>query len=264
MAFKIGFGQYIAADSPVHKLDPRTKLICSLAFMIAAFSVKTPSQLIFAAFACGALLMASKVPARAVMRSMQPVLVVLALLGLFNLFFVQTGPALLLVGPMRITTDGLWAAVLYVTRFAVAIVAGTLIMLTTTPTALSDAFDVLLSPLSRVGLPGHEVAMVLSLMLRFIPTLADDATAISEAQRARGASLSSGSLRRRAHATKALLISLLASALRHANNLSRALDARCYAGDAARTHLHPLRFTYRDAAATITLCAYVVVLTMLR
>jgi energy-coupling factor transporter transmembrane protein EcfT len=155
------------------------------------------------------------------------------------------------------------AALLYTLRFAVALVVGSLIMLTTTPTALSDAFDALLAPLSRIGLPGHEIAMVLSLMLRFIPTLADDLTTISEAQESRGAALST------AHGTArpgtcALLVALFASALRHANNLSRALDARCYEGNATRTHLHQLHLSRLDGVLVFFVCAYVVALGVLR
>lgn len=260
MALKIRFGQYIATNSPLHRLDPRAKIICSLAFMIASFTVHSPAQLILAVMCGIALLVISHIAAREFLRSIRPVIATLAILGLFNLFFVHTGETVVALGMVYITTGGIWAALIYTARFAVAIVAGTLILLTTTPTALSDAFDALLSPLSHLGLPGHELAMVFSLMLRFIPTLADDAVTISEAQKARGASLNSGGLRQRAQATVALLISLFASAMRHANNLSRALDARCYEGGTKRTHMRPLQLSWKDAIAALMVLAYITAL----
>lgn len=264
MALKLGIGQYVAGDSWLHRLDPRAKLICALVFMVASFAVGTPAQLACAVAVGGALLLSSHASPRAVLASIRPAMMLLAVLGLFNLVFVQTGAALCTLGPLTVTSGGLWAAVLYTLRFAVALVAGALIMLTTTPTALADAFDSLLAPLSRVGLPGHEVAMVLSLMLRFIPTLSDDLRTISEAQESRGATLSHGSLGQRAQALTALLVALFASAIRHANNLSRALDARCYGGGATRTHLHQLRLTRLDAALVTGTCAYVATLVLLR
>lgn len=263
MAIRLNFGQYVAADSWLHRLDPRAKLVCSLAFMIATFAVTAPAQLACAGICGIALLASSKVPPRHVLRSIRGMLAVLAVLGLFNLFFVRTGAVALNLGALSVTTGGIWAAILYTSRFAVALVCGALIMLTTTPTALSDAFDALLAPLSRIGLPGHEIAMVLALMLRFIPTLADDAVTISDAQEARGAALATGRLSQRAQALMALLVALFASALRHANDLSRALDARCYAGGDERTHLHPLRLAARDALCAALTCTYIVALVLM-
>jgi energy-coupling factor transporter transmembrane protein EcfT len=264
MAFKLSLGQYLNGSSWVYRLDPRAKLCCSFVFMIASFAVTTPAQLICAGLCGIALLISSQVPVRHVLASIRPAMVLLGVLSLFNLFFVRTGDALLTLGPFAFTSGGIWAALLYTLRFAVALVAGSLIMLTTTPTALSDAFDALLAPLSRIGLPGHEIAMVLSLMLRFIPTLADDLTTISEAQESRGAALSTGRMAQRVQALVALLVALFASALRHANNLSRALDARCYEGNATRTHLHQLHLSRLDGVLVFFVCAYVVALGVLR
>jgi energy-coupling factor transporter transmembrane protein EcfT len=263
MAFKLSIGQFYAGDSWIYRIDPRAKIFCALTFMIASVAVVTPAQLACALAVGAALLISSRVPPSALLRSVHPALMLLAVLGLFNLIFVQTGEVALVVGPLTVTWGGLWAAALYTLRFAVAIVAGALIMTTTTPTALADAFDKLLAPLSRIGLPGHEIAMVLSLMLRFIPTLVDDLRTISEAQEARGANLSSGRLGQRAQAMMALIVALFASALRHANNLSRALDARCYEGGAGRTHLHQLRLGWRDAVLATATCAYVATLLLL-
>ena len=134
-------------------------------------------------------------------------------------------------------------------RFALALVAGSLIMLTTTPTQLADAFDRMLSPLSRLGLPGHEIAMVFSLMMRFVPTLADEASAIIDAQSLRGGAFDEGGPVQRVRSVVPVVVALLASGLRHADGLSRALDARCYEGGSGRTHLHEQRVGVHEGVA---------------
>ena len=194
---------------------------------------------------------------------MRPLVVFLAFLSLFNLIFVQTGSPLVALGPLTITSGGAWAAVLYAVRFALALVVGSLILLTTTPTQLSDAFDRMLSPLSRVGLPGHEIAMVFSLMMRFVPTLADEASAIIDAQSLRGGAFDEGGPVRRVRAVVPVVVALLASGLRHADGLSRALDARCYEGGAGRTHLHEPRLGWREAVAVAATVALVALLALL-
>lgn len=260
MALKISIGQYVAADSPIHRLDPRAKVCAALAVMVAVFFIHTPAQLALGfAFVLGAVAL-SRVPARKVLDSIRPVIVVLLVLSLFNLFLVNTGDALVALGPLHITTDGVGAALLYSLRLVIGVLAGALILLTTTPSQLTDAFDAMLSPLSRLGLPGHELAMVFSLMLRFIPTLADEATAIMDAQASRGGALGEGSPAKRIRAVVPILVALLASSVHHANDLSRALDARCYEGGAARSHWHPLRMRGTDWTVLGVTVAYVATL----
>ena len=263
MSFKITLGRYYPVDSPIHRLDPRTKILCGLAFTVSVFFIHTPLQLAFGWIVALALVIVSRVPATKVLASLKPILLMLTLLSVCNLLLVTTGEVLVALGPLRITTDGLWAAVNYSLRLVVAVIAATLILLTTTPTQLTDAFDALLAPLSRIGLPGHEIAMVFSLMLRFIPTIADEASAILDAQTARGGALAEGSLVKRVRAVVPVIVALLASSLRHANGLSRALDARCYEGGAARSHWHPLALHARDGVAVALTCAYVVALLLL-
>ena len=260
MAFRISLGRYVAADSALHRLDPRTKIVCGIALMVSVFFIHTPLQLVYGWMCALALVLLSRIPLGKVLSSLRPIIAVLLALSVFNLLLVTTGEPLFVAGPVRITTDGLWAAVNYSMRLVVAVIAATLILLTTTPTQLTDAFDALLAPLSRIGLPGHEIAMVFSLMLRFIPTIADEASAIVDAQTARGGALADGTLIQRIRAVVPVIVSLLASSLRHANGLSRALDARCYEGGAARSHWHPLKLHARDGVAVAITVAYVVVL----
>ena len=190
-------------------------------------------------------------------------MVFLGVLSLFNLVFVQTGEVLLAAGPLTITAGGVWAAVLYTIRFGLALMLGGLILLTTTPTQLSDAFDRMMAPLARLGLPAHEVAMVFSLMLRFVPTIADETSAILDAQSMRGGGLDEGGPLRRIRAIVPVVVALLASCLRHADGLSRALDARCYEGGEGRTHLHEQRLGRRDAVATAITLAFLAALVAL-
>lgn len=263
MAFRLELGQYWAADSPIHALDARAKLLCLLALMVGFFSVGNAAQLVACVALVAALLALSRVPPVRVLASVRPLVLMLAVLSLFNLFFVQTGEVVLAVGPVTITTGGLWAAVLYTVRFACAIVAGSLILLTTTPMELSDAFDRMLAPLSRVGLPGHEIAMVLSLVLRFIPVLADETSAILDAQAMRGGGFDEGGVVERVRAVVPVVVALLASGLRHADGLSRALDARCYEGGAGRTYLHEPRLGRVDALAAAVTVAFLALLVLL-
>ncbi len=263
MALNLTLGRYVPADSPLHRLDPRTKLICGLALMVSVFFIRTPVQLAFGWVVALTLVHLSHIPARKVLASLKPIVVVLMALSVFNLLLVTTGEPLLSVGPLRITRDGLWAACNYPLRLVVAVIAASLLLLTTTPTQLTDAFDALLAPLSRIGLPGHEIAMVFSLMLRFIPTIADEASAILDAQTARGGGMAEGSLVKRVRAVVPVIVALLASSLRHANGLSRALDARSYEGGDSRSHWHPLAFHARDGVAAVLTCVYVVALLVL-
>lgn len=260
MALRISLGQYVAANSPVHRMDPRAKVVEALAVMVSVFFIQTPAQLALG-FACmlGTVAL-SRVPTSKVLESLRSVVFVLLALSLFNLFLVDTGEVLWHAGPLHITTGSLNAALLYSLRLVIGVLAGMLILLTTTPAQLTDAFDAMLAPLSRIGLPGHELAMVFSLMLRFIPTLADEASAIMDAQASRGGALSEGSPIKRVRAIVPVLVSLMASSVNHANDLSRALDARCYVGGAERSHWHPLCMRGADWAALALVAAYVAAL----
>lgn len=263
MAFKLTLGQYYRADSPIHRLDPRTKLVCSLVLIVASFLIRTPLQLCFASAGVLALLVASTVPAARVLDSVRPIVMLMLVLSIFNLLWTQTGTQLIALGPVRITTDGVWAAVLYTMRLVIAMLIGALLLLTTTPTRLTDALDALFAPLSAIGLPGHEIAMVIALTLRFVPTMAEEVSQITDAQTARGGGVAEGSAAKRILSIGPILIALFAAALRHAQNLSRALDARCYEGGASRTHFRPLAFAFRDAIAASVTCGAVVILILL-
>lgn len=260
MALRITLGQYLATDSVVHRMDPRAKLVSAVAVMVSVFAIRRPVQLVMGFLFVHLVCKLARIPARMARESVRPIVFVLLALGIFNLLLTTTGDVLWSLGPLVITRDGLRAAVLFSLRLVIGVLAGAIILLTTTPAQLTDAFDAMLAPLARVGLPAHELAMVFSLMLRFIPTLADEASAVVDAQTARGGALAEGSPIRRVRAIVAVLVALLASSLHHAEDLSRALDARCYEGGAARSHWHPLRMGAIDWLALAATAAYVVVL----
>lgn len=258
MAFKLTVGQYYETDSPVHALDARVKFCCAFASMIALFCARNPAQLAAGAVFAVATVAASRVPLGRIAAQIKPLVFFLGTLSLFNLIFVQAGSTVLVAGPLRITNGGVWAAILHTARFALALAIGSLILLTTTPTELSDAFDAMLAPLARFGLPAHEIAMVFSLMLRFVPTIADETSAILDAQAMRGGALDEGGVGRRVRAIVPVVVALLASGLRHAEGVARALDARCYEGGEGRTHLHERRICSRDAIAAAITVVFIV------
>ena len=264
MAMRITLGQYFEADSPIHELDPRVKIVSAVAIMLAVFFIQTPLQLAIGLAAMTLVLALSRIPVAKIFESLGPLIAIMLVLGIFNLLFTRTGETLLEAGPLVITTGGVRAALLFSLRLVIGVLAGLAMMLTTTPTQLTDAFDALLSPLSRIGLPGHELAMVFSLMLRFIPTLADEAQAVIDAQTARGGALAEGSMVHRVRSVGPILIALLASSIHHANGVSRALDARCYEGGASRSHWHPLRLTWKDGIAAALVGVLVAAIIALR
>ena len=180
--------------------------------------------------------------------------------GLLNIFFVRTGTTVASLGPIPITDDGIRIAILYACRFAVVIVIGAMFLASTTPTAMTDAFESLLSPFARFGLHTQETALVMSLALRFLPTLGMETKAIIDAQSARGGSVETGSFVVRIKAMVAVVGPVFAAAIRHADNLSLALDARCYEEGATRTHWRVMRVTGMDVTVAIVVLVYLVAL----
>lgn len=257
MALRVSVGQYYSADSPIHELDPRAKVALTLVYMVSCFFVANPAMLALSGAFVFAAIAASRVPARLLLRSVRTIMFFLVFTSVFNLFFVQTGQVLLEVGPATFTCDGVWAAALYTLRFLFLLLMGALLMCTTTPIALTDAAEDLLAPLARLGVPVHDAALIMSIALRFVPTLSREAENIVAAQTARGADLENKGPLAYARACVPLVVPLFASALRHAENLGRAMDARCYVGGARRTRFHVMSFVpERDGVAVAGMLLY--------
>lgn len=260
MSARVSIGRYYSAASPIHALDPRTKIVVAIAFMVSCLAVTDAAGLVLAGVFALAAIALVHVPVGSVLAQLRPVAFFLVVTSLFNLFFVRTGGELLTVGVLRITTGGVEAAMLYTLRFLFLLLMGSLLMLTTQPMALTDAAERLLAPLARLGVPVSEGMLVLSIALRFVPTLGEDARAIANAQIARGAKLEGGRFRDRIAAFIPLAVPLFSAAVRHADRLACAMEARCYTGGAGRTHYRELRFHRRDAIAAAAFVIYLVAL----
>ncbi len=243
----ITLGQFFPGDSLLHRLDPRTKLILSLVYIVALFLCSGPISF---AIMAGLLLVAvilSKIPFSVILKSLRPILILLMITTLFNLFYMQEGNPLLQVWILRITDYGLYTAFFLILRIILLII-GTFVMLTytTSPILLTDAIESLLNPLKRLHVPVHELSMMMSIALRFIPTLIEETNKILAAQKSRGANFDSGSLFARAKALVPVLVPLFVSAFRRAEDLAVAMESRCYRGGTGRTRLRVLKFKKAD------------------
>lgn len=260
MAQRASIGQYYSVDSPIHHLDPRVKFVGTVVYMASCLFVDSFATLLLAALVAAGAVATSNVPVRRLLAQIKPIAFFLIVTSVINLFFVQTGSAVVALSPLVIYQNGLVAAALYTIRFFLLVLAGSLLTLTTTPVALTDAVEKLLSPLERAGVPVSQGTLILSIALRFVPTLSQETENIIAAQTARGADLENKGAFAYARACVPLVVPLFASALRHAENLGRAMDARCYTGS-NRTHYHILRMVpSRDYPAIALLITYIALL----
>jgi energy-coupling factor transport system ATP-binding protein len=237
-------------------------MVAFLALMFTAFMIHTPAQLALSAALVAGIVAAARISPLRLLASIHMFLALFVMMGLLNVFFVRTGTTLLTIASVPITTDGLSVAMLYMSRFALVVILGAVLLETTTPTALADGFGSPLSPLHRV-MHTQELALVMSLALRFLPILGRETRAIMDAQSARGGSIETGSPARRIKAMGAIIVPVFAGTLRHADNLSLALDARCYEEGARRTHWRLMRVRTRDIAFGVLATVYIVALVVL-
>ena len=248
----ITLGQYYPADSLLHKLDPRVKFIGTLVYIIALFLVKGVIGYAFMTAVLVGLMIVSKVPFRVIIGGMKAVLAILLITVLFNLFLTP-GEYLWQVGFLHISREGIRVAVRMALRLTYLVMGTSLMTLTTTPNQLTDGMERLFAPLKVIHVPVHEIAMMMSIALRFIPILMEETDKIRKAQIARGADFESGNFLKRVRAMVPLLVPLFVSAFRRANDLAMAMEARCYHGGDDRTQMKPLRYEKRDMAAYVFL-----------
>ncbi len=252
----ITLGQYFPGNSLAHRLDPRTKLILTVLYIVILFCAKG-----FVSYGVVALLLltgvkVSGVAPRALVRGLKPILFIICFTAVLNLFYTP-GEALASFWIFTITKEGLVTAFFMVLRITMLIMGTFLLTYTTSPIALTDGLETLLGPLKRVKVPVHELSMIMSIALRFIPTLIEETDKIMSAQKARGADFESGNLLQRARALVPILVPLFISAFRRADELAVAMECRCYHGGEGRTKLHVLRYQLRDY---LVLAAYGAVL----
>lgn len=254
----ITIGQYYPAKSVLHRLDPRVKLVSTLLYLISLFLFKSIPGYIVATVFLVAVIRLSKVPFSYIVKGLKPIVMLLMITVLFNLFLTRDGEVLFHAWIFTITEGGLKTAVYMAIRLIYLIIGSSLMTFTTTPNELTDGIEKLLHPLNKIRVPVHEVAMMMSIALRFIPILLEETDKIMKAQIARGADLESGNIIQRAKNMIPILVPLFVSAFRRANDLAMAMEARCYRGGEGRTKMKPLKYQSRDRMAYIVVVAYVV------
>ncbi len=259
---EITIGQYYQTDSVIHRLDPRVKLIATFAYIISLFIVHSWTGYLVAALAVGAVIAASHVPFSYIMRGMKAVIMILMVTVVFNLFLTE-GTPLVHIWKLTITYEGVDFASKMAVRLIFLIIGSSLMTLTTTPNQLTDALEDVLGPLKKLHVPVHEIAMMMSIALRFIPILMEETDKIMKAQMARGADFDSKNLMKKIQSLVPLLVPLFISAFRRANDLAMAMEARCYRGGEGRTKMKPLVYRRRDYAAYAGLAVYFAVCVVL-
>lgn len=251
----ITLGQYYPGNSVIHKLDPRTKLVGTLVFLISLFLYRSFAVYIVATLFLAAAIRLSEVPFRFMVRGLKSILVLLMITMVFNLFLTP-GTVVFQIWKLRITQEGIRQALFMAIRLIYLIIGSTIMTLTTTPNHLTDGMEKGLSPLKKLHVPVHEMSMIMSIALRFIPILMEETDKIMKAQMARGADFESGGLIQKAKSLVPLLVPLFISAFRRANDLAMAMEARGYRGGEGRTKMKPLVYQKRDYAAYLILAGY--------
>lgn len=245
----ITIGQYFPGKSAIHRLDPRIKILLTALYIVMLF---LPNG--FLGLALGAIyliiaFLLSGIPVKMMLKSIKPILPIIIFTGLLNLFFLDGGTVLLSLGFIKITSEGIHTMLFMAIRIIFLICGTSLLTYTTSPITLTDAIERILSPLQKIKIPAHEIAMMMTIALRFIPTLIEETDKIMSAQKARGADLESGSFLQRAKALVPILIPLFVSAFRRAEELALAMECRCYHGGEGRTRMRQLKTTRLDYIA---------------
>ncbi|MBI3997540.1 MAG: energy-coupling factor transporter transmembrane protein EcfT [Armatimonadetes bacterium] len=251
-------GQYLPRNSPLHRLDPRTKILATMALAVVLFLLRAMAGLGLFAVASLALLVLGQIPLGYALRGLRPVIFLLLLTVVLNAFFGSGGSearTLFVLGPLVATEEGLRTGLFVGARLLLLVTITSLLTFTTSSVELADGLEWLLRPLRRVGLPGHEIAMMMTIALRFIPTLLEETERIMKAQTARGAEFGQGNIVRRAQALVPVLVPLLLSAIRRSEELALAMEARCYSSSAPRTRMKELRWGLGDAVAGVLVVA---------
>ena len=259
MALKdITLGQYFPGNSPVHRLDPRTKLLAVVLYIAALFLASWFVTYAIMFVVLAGSIAVSRVPIKSIVRGLKPVLFIVVFTAVLNLFYTPGNTVLVHFWIFTITLEGVWRAFFMVVRIMMLISGTFLLTYTTSPILLTDGLESLLGPLKKIRVPVHELAMMMSIALRFIPTLIEETDKIMSAQRARGADFESGSLIQRARALLPLLVPLFISAFRRADELATAMECRCYHGGEGRTRLRQLKYKLADYVTLLLFLAITV------
>ena len=252
----ITIGQHFPGTSLVHRFDPRLKILLTILYIVLLFAAANPLGLALSIAWLAVLYKMAKIPVRMIVKSLKPIVPIILFTGVLNLFFVTgQGEPLVQVWVLRIYAEGVRYAILMAVRVITLIAGTSLLTYTTSPIVLTDAIERLLAPFNKIHMPVHELAMMMTIALRFIPTLVEETDKIMNAQKARGAMLDSGTLKERMHAMIPILIPLFISAFRRADELAMAMECRCYHGGEGRTRLKVLKYTKQDAISCVVCVA---------
>ena len=263
MLTDITLGQYIPADSPVHKLDPRIKIIGVFIYIITVFLAKGLVSYLFLGISTLLVIKLSKIRLMTVIKGIKPLVFIIIFTALINIFMSAADDILWQWKFIKITATGLKSAVVMALRLIFLVIGTSLLTYTTSPIMLTDGIERLLRPFSKIGLPAHELAMMMTIALRFIPTLLEETDKIIKAQKARGADFESGNIFNRAKALIPILVPLFISSFRRADELAVAMECRCYRGGAGRTRLRELKICPRDYISILTLITFCIAVVLL-
>lgn len=255
----ITLGQYFPGESVIHRLDPRVKIIATLLFIVELFIVDNFIGFAVAAAYLGAIIAVSKVPLSFIVRGLKPIIVILLFTFALNIFMVD-GQIIWQWKFLHITVEGVRLAVFMAIRIILLLIGSSMLTLCTRPLSLTDGIERLLSPFKKIGLPAHEIAMMMTIALRFIPTLLEETDKIMKAQQARGADFESGGLIQKAKALIPILVPLFVSAFRIAMDLAMAMESRCYRGGEHRTRMHEMKLHGKDWAAVAFMILFLAVI----
>jgi energy-coupling factor transport system permease protein len=247
----ITIGQYIPGESFVHKLDPRLKILISLLFIIDLFLVNNFNGYLFVLIFIVATILIAKLPFKYVYKGLKPIFAIVLITAVLNIFMTSGEHLVFQFGFIKVYREGLLTAAFMIVRLVFLIIGTSILTLTTSPIELTDGIENLLNPFKKIGIPAHELAMMMTIALRFIPTLMDETDKIMKAQMARGADFESGNLVKRAKSLIPILVPLFISSFRRADELAMAMESRCYKGGEGRTRMKELNITKRDYFASL-------------
>lgn len=255
----ITIGQFFPGSSVIHRLDPRVKIIATLLFIIELFIVDNFLGFAIAGVCLGIVIAVSGVPLGYIVRGLKPIIIILLFTFTLNMFMID-GHIIWQWGFLKLTMEGLRTAVFMAIRLVLLIIGSSMLTLCTRPLSLTDGIERLLSPFKKIGIPAHEIAMMMTIALRFIPTLLEETDKIMKAQQARGADFETGNLIQRAKSLIPILVPLFVSAFRIAQDLAMAMEARCYRGGEHRTRMNEMKLKTRDYVAFVLLALFLAVI----
>ena len=260
----ITIGQYYPADSPIHKIDARVKIVITLLYILSLFIIESFIGYAFVIASLAVIIKMSKVPFKFMVKGLKSLIFIIVFTAIINLFVTKGETPLFNVWRFTVTLEGVYFAIKMCLRIVLLIIGSSILTLTTTPIKLTDGIESLLKPLSKVGVPAHDIAMMMTIALRFIPTLLDETDKIIKARQARGADFDTGNLVNKAKALVPILVPLFISAFRRADELAMAMEARCYAGGGQRTRMNVMKITSIDYVASAVFAIYFAVLIAIR